>query len=98
MIAVYMATKAVFALMASVWCVRVVPSSHAQSTNNVHPLVLTVFLLNFFLLENRRPHAEPRVSENQKVRPKHIHRSKFASEAPGSKFAAMRQFLISKQF
>ena len=52
--------------MLSVWRVRVVPSSRAQCTKNVHPLVLSVFSFYvFFSFENRRPHAEPRVSEKQ---------------------------------
>ena len=65
MTGVYIATKRVFALMVSVWCVRVGRSSRAQCTKNVHPLVLSVFFLDFFF-ENRRPHAEPPVSEKQK--------------------------------
>ena len=45
---VYIATKRVFALMFSVWCVRVVPFSRALCTKNGHPLVLSVFFLRFF--------------------------------------------------
>ena len=68
---VYIAAKTVFARMFSVWCVRVGHSSRAQCTENVHPLVLSVLFLDFFF-ENRRPHAEPPVSEKQKkARPYH---------------------------
>ena len=42
---VYIATKKAFALMVNVWCVRVGHFSRAQCTKNVHPLVLSVFLL-----------------------------------------------------
>ena len=48
MIGVYIATKKVFVLMFSVWCVRVGHSSRAQCAKNVHPLVPSVFFLRFF--------------------------------------------------
>ena len=44
---VYIAAKTVFALIISVWCVRVGHSSRAQCTENVHPLVLSVFFTFF---------------------------------------------------
>ena len=68
MTGVYIATKSVFALMVSVWCVRVGHSSRAQCTKNVHPLVFSVCFFEFFF-KNRRPHAEPPVSEIQKNPP-----------------------------
>ena len=43
--------QATFALMANVWCLRVAPSSRAQCTKNVHPLVLSVFF--FYVLFSR---------------------------------------------
>ena len=64
---VYIATKKVFALMFSVWCVRVEHSSSAQCTKNAYPLVLSIFL--HFFLENHRPHTEPRVGEKHKKSP-----------------------------
>ena len=48
---VYIAAKTVFALMVSVWCVRVGHSSRAQCTKSVHPLVLSVFFCFAFLKE-----------------------------------------------
>ena len=73
MAGVYIATKKASSLMVNVWCVRVGHSPRAQCTKNVHPLVLSVFFFFVSFFENRRPHAEPRVSEKQKekkVRPK----------------------------
>ena len=47
---VYIATKKVFALMFSVWCVRVVPSSRAQCTKkHASSRAQCVFFTFFFL-------------------------------------------------
>ena len=51
MAGVYIATKKEFALLISVWCVRVGHSSRAQCTKNVHPLVLSVFFIYVFFLK-----------------------------------------------
>ena len=66
MTGVYIATKRVFALMVSVWCVHVGHSPHAQCTKNVHPLVLSVFFLDFF----RKPPTACRTPSKRETKEK----------------------------
>ena len=63
---VYIATKKVFALMFSVWCVRVVPSSRAQCTKKrASSRAQCVFFSFFFSSSRMQDHG---LSEKQKKR------------------------------
>ena len=58
MTCVYIATKMVFVLMVSVWCVRVGHSSRAQCAKNVNALVLSVFFNVFLKTADRMQNPE----------------------------------------